>query len=417
MAKGDRVRYSWFAAAAVAAFIAVAPASADLAGRKASIDSHLGSVQTKIDAARAHAAALQAEIDSTTTRIRTLEARVGDVSTKLALLQNDLALRQRRLQQTNQLFQIQSRQLTVIKQEQKLAQERLRQRLIDIYESDQPTTLDVILGSRSIQDALDRTSYFSAIAGQDHQIVRQVSEARTGLQSQRRHTRLLRDRIRSEERLVAYRAAQEAQVRGDLLGAQGSLLNARDSTSHALAGTQAQVRDWQQEANSLAAANSQLEAQIAAAQAQQQAAAQAAQNAAQTSSSADTATPPTPTTSSGLIWPVSGPITSPFGLRWGSLHPGIDIGAGSGTPIHAAAAGQVLVASYDGGYGNLVVLDNGNTISTAYAHQSSIAVAVGQTVSQGQVIGSVGSTGFSTGPHLHFEVRINGVPVDPLGYL
>ena len=412
------MKLSWIAAAGVALFIVAAPASADLGGRKASIDAHLGSIQNKIDAARAHAAALQTEIASTTARIRGLEARVGDVSTKLASLQSDLALRQHRLEQTDQLFRIQTQQLGVVKQEQAVAQARLRQRLIDIYESDPPTTLDVIIGSNSVQDALDRTSYFSAIAAQDQQIVRQVSNARTNLQSQRRNTRRLRDRVRSEERLVAYRAAQEAQVRGDLLAAQGTLVNTRDSKSHALAGTQAQVRDWQQEASSLAAVNAQLEAQIAAAQAQQRAAAQAQQSTTSSPASPSPSTAPAPpSNATGLVWPVSGPITSPFGMRWGSLHPGIDIGVGYGTPIHAAAAGRVLVASYDGGYGNLVVLDNGNSISTAYAHQSSIAVTVGQSVSQGQVIGYVGSTGFSTGPHLHFEVRINGTPVDPLGYL
>jgi murein DD-endopeptidase MepM/ murein hydrolase activator NlpD len=104
-------------------------------------------------------------------------------------------------------------------------------------------------------------------------------------------------------------------------------------------------------------------------------------------------------------------------MRWGSLHPGIDIGAGMGTPIKAAASGRVIVAAYSGGYGNLVVIDHGNGLATAYAHQSRIAVSVGQEVSQGQVIGYVGSTGFSTGPHLHFEVRVNGSPADPMGYL
>lgn len=104
-------------------------------------------------------------------------------------------------------------------------------------------------------------------------------------------------------------------------------------------------------------------------------------------------------------------------MRWGSLHPGIDIGAAMGTPIRAAAAGTVIVAAYSGGYGNLVVIDHGNGLATAYAHQSQIAVSVGQQVAQGQLIGYVGSTGFSTGPHLHFEVRVNGSPVDPMGYL
>ena len=104
-------------------------------------------------------------------------------------------------------------------------------------------------------------------------------------------------------------------------------------------------------------------------------------------------------------------------MRWGSLHPGIDIGAGMGASIHAAAPGRVIVAGYSGGYGNLIVIDHGNGLATAYAHQSRLGVSVGQEVSQGQVIGYVGSTGFSTGPHLHFEVRVNGSPVDPMGYL
>ena len=108
------MKLSWIAAAGVALFIVAAPASADLGGRKASIDAHLGSIQNKIDAARAHAAALQTEIASTTARIRGLEARVGDVSTKLTSLQSDLALRQHRLEQTDQLFRIQTQQLGVV---------------------------------------------------------------------------------------------------------------------------------------------------------------------------------------------------------------------------------------------------------------------------------------------------------------
>jgi murein DD-endopeptidase MepM/ murein hydrolase activator NlpD len=104
-------------------------------------------------------------------------------------------------------------------------------------------------------------------------------------------------------------------------------------------------------------------------------------------------------------------------MRWGRMHEGIDLGAAYGTPIHAAAAGTVIYAGWMEGYGNLVIIDHGGGLATAYGHQSSIAVANGQSVSQGQVIGYVGSTGHSTGPHLHFEVRVNGAPVDPLGYL
>ena len=99
------------------------------------------------------------------------------------------------------------------------------------------------------------------------------------------------------------------------------------------------------------------------------------------------------------------------------MHEGIDIGVGYGTPIHAAAAGTVIYCGWEAGYGNLVVIDHGGNLATAYGHQCSIAVTCGQQVSQGDVIGYVGCTGHCSGPHLHFEVRVNGNPVDPLGYL
>ena len=126
-----------------------------------------------------------------------------------------------------------------------------------------------------------------------------------------------------------------------------------------------------------------------------------------------------------MQWPASGPITSPFGLRPdpfnGSirLHPGVDIGVGTGTTISAAATGKVIVVEtgYSGGYGNHVVIDHGGGIATLYGHLSQIFVSEGQEVRQGQAIGASGSTGYSTGPHLHFEVRVNGSPVDPLGWL
>ena len=120
---------------------------------------------------------------------------------------------------------------------------------------------------------------------------------------------------------------------------------------------------------------------------------------------------------SGLIWPVSGPVTSTFGWRWGRMHEGVDIAASAGTPIQAAAGGTVIYASWMGGFGNLVVVDHGGGLATAYAHMSSIGSSVGQAVGQGQTIGYIGCTGHCFGDHLHFEVRSGGSPVDPLGYL
>jgi murein DD-endopeptidase MepM/ murein hydrolase activator NlpD len=99
------------------------------------------------------------------------------------------------------------------------------------------------------------------------------------------------------------------------------------------------------------------------------------------------------------------------------MHTGIDISAGTGTSIRAASAGTVVSAGWRGGYGKCVVISHSGGLATLYAHQSEILVEVGQTVKRGEVIGKVGSTGYSTGPHLHFEVRANGSPVDPMGYL
>jgi murein DD-endopeptidase MepM/ murein hydrolase activator NlpD len=120
--------------------------------------------------------------------------------------------------------------------------------------------------------------------------------------------------------------------------------------------------------------------------------------------------------SAGLIWPLHGPVSSEFGPRWGGFHPGIDIALPTGTPIAAAKAGTVVFSGPNDGYGNFVVIDHGGGLATAYAHQSRIVVGEGDHVNQGQVIGFVGSTGFSTGPHLHFEVRVNGSPQNPRNY-
>ena len=121
--------------------------------------------------------------------------------------------------------------------------------------------------------------------------------------------------------------------------------------------------------------------------------------------------------SAGLIWPVSGPVTSGFGYRWGRLHAGIDISCGIGTPVHAAKAGTVIFSGQMSGYGNVEVVDHGGGFSTLYAHLSRLGASEGTQVGQGQVIAYSGNTGHSTGPHLHFETRVGGNPQNPRQYL
>ncbi len=122
-------------------------------------------------------------------------------------------------------------------------------------------------------------------------------------------------------------------------------------------------------------------------------------------------------TSTGCIWPAKGSVTSEFGMRWGRLHAGIDVAAPTGTPIWAAKAGTVIFVGQESGYGNTVIINNGGNLTTLYAHMSRFGVSEGQQVSQGQVIGAIGTTGDATGPHVHFETRYGGVPRNPRGCL
>lgn len=376
----------------------VAPIVVVLALAAPAAANHTGqaSLDERIAQARARESALTSQIGSLTTQIRDLEQQAGDVSTRLGSLERDLALHQRRLDGINQLLRLQDEQLRFLKTQYRTATTRLSDRLVQIYEDGQPSTVEIVLGARTLNDALDRLDYANSIANQDAQIVSEVAKGRTRVRAARARTGTLRRSVAASTRVVAYRTEQVRALRDQLLSRRRSLAGTRANSQQALEQTKANEREWVDEANALRAASASVSSTITS------------------QSSAPTSTPPS---SSGLIWPVSGPITSPFGMRWGSLHPGIDIGVGMGTPIHAAASGRVIVAAYSGGYGNLIVIDHGNGLATAYAHQSSMAAGVGEQVAQGQVIGYVGSTGFSTGPHLHFEVRVNGSPVDPMGYL
>jgi murein DD-endopeptidase MepM/ murein hydrolase activator NlpD len=374
--------------ALVAGLVLAAPASGDNSGK-------LSDVQARLDAARAKEARLTAQISDVTVRIRSLERRVGDVSQKLSILEQDLALHQRRLDRLNELFAFETERLTFLRRQYTRVVRQLNLRMIDIYEARDPTIVDVILESSSFQDALDQLHYLDAIARQDKRIASLVASARDDVHVARERTKKVRSRVHAETQVVAVRTQQQREVKNELVATSTSLAGKRSKQKSQLASTREQEKVLIAEADALAAQDARIRGQLAAAQA---------------------ATDSTPS-ASGLIWPVNGPVTSPFGYRWGRLHAGIDIGVPYGTPIHAAAAGTVVLAGWTGGYGNYTCIDHGGGLATCYAHQSSYAVSVGAQVSQGQVIGYVGSTGHSFGAHLHFEVRINGNPVDPLGYL
>jgi murein DD-endopeptidase MepM/ murein hydrolase activator NlpD len=383
------------AVAFVLLLVAATPALGDDATKKHHLDARISSLRGRVASHQKQEAQLRSEVAGYTTRIRTLEARVGDVSLRLGTLQADLALHQSRLDALNALFELQSQRFAFLRVQYQKAQAALDRRLVEIYESDQASPLDVFLGSRNLKEALDQIAYLTDIGVQDRRISNQVGYAKTQVRAARAKTKKLRATVRSETAVIDARANQAREVRNELVGARNDLVGTKQQKLTDLSQLSAQDRADVGEIDALQAASAALVNRIRAAQA--------------TTSSAPS--------SSGLIWPVSGPVTSPFGWRWGRLHEGIDIGVPYGTPIRAAASGTVIYCGWESGYGNLTVIDHGGALATAYAHQSSILVACGQQLTQGDVIGYVGSTGHSTGPHLHFEVRVNGIPVDPMGYL
>ncbi len=375
------------------------PALGDDIAQKHQVDSKIASLESRLASTRKSEAALLERIGGLSDRIGSLESQVGGVSQRLAALQQDLSLRRRRLADLTQLFALQTRRLDHLKQQYRLAVGRLNRRLVAIYEGNVPSTLDFVLGSTSIGDVLEKVDFVNLIGREDRQIAAEVKSAKLTMQGEHSQTRKLRLNVLGDERALAARAAQEQEARNALLGARNQLNQTKQQQQVVLSSLSGKDRVQAEEIAREQAVSNQLAAQIRAAQAG-------------TSQSA-TSTP----SSAGLIWPVSGPVTSPFGPRWGSFHPGIDIGVPTGTPIEAAAAGTVIYCGWEQGYGNFVVIDNGGNLATAYGHQSSIAVTCGEHVDQGQVIGYSGCTGTCYGPHLHFEVRINGSPVDPMGYL
>ena len=227
------------------------------------------------------------------------------------------------------------------------------------------------------------------------------------------------DKLASEEVALTAARDRERKRAADTQVAVAAVAQLKKSQEAAKAVLDQRIAALTAEADALAAEQTKLEDLIRQRQAALEAARRARAAAAARAGSALDRLPTggTGVSPSGFIWPVRGVLTSGYGPRWGRMHTGIDIAARSGTPIVAVKAGEVIYAGWLGGYGNTVLLDHGDGIATLYGHQSRIAVIEGQPLTQGEVVGYVGTTGHSTGNHLHFEVRVDTKPRNPRPYL
>jgi murein DD-endopeptidase MepM/ murein hydrolase activator NlpD len=341
---------------------------------------------------------LTTEVSSFTRKISTLQADITGLQTKQVRLEADLEAKRAELAQIQEDLRRERLRLARLKRRLAEARVELANRLVQIYKEDSPDVVTVVLEADGFADLLERTEFLQRTSAQDTRIIGRVREAKA-------ETKATADRLdRLEKRAEAVAKAIEAEV-VQVQEVKGQLVERRDSYASARAGKAELLANTR-------ASRAELEDHVDALEREQ-----AAVLARLRGPAANGLAGPIRQGSGSLIWPANGSISSPFGMRWGRLHAGIDMPLPEGTPLRAADSGSVAIAGWVGGYGNYVCIQHGGSLSTCYGHQSRIAVSVGQSVSQGQVIGYSGNTGNSTGPHLHFEVRVNGSPVDPLGYL
>lgn len=396
----SRLRRLALPALAVALAVATPAALADPASEQASVDTRIDRLEAQIEGAKQREHVLTTDIGAAGERIDVVAARTDELAVAVAGLEAELARHRDRLAELKEQHALETRMLEIAERQEQESGDRLEQRIVELYEVEPPDALEVFLTVSSLGDLVSQLEYSATIARRDREIADSVARARDEIEAARARTFAIKAEEAATTAALASRTLERRRALDELVARRDELRAAQADREALLAGIQVAREGAEDDLAELEVASEQLTARIRGAQAEGSAAGAVSG-----------------VSAGGLAWPVNGPITSGFGQRWGRLHAGIDIGVGFGTPIGAAAGGIVIHAGWLGGYGNLVVIDHGGGLSTAYGHQQAIYVRNGQQVGQGQVIGEVGSTGNSTGPHLHFEVRVGGSPVDPLGYL
>lgn len=346
------------------------------------LDSTIASIQGDINA-------LVDDIDSATTRTRRLQAEVDDLTARIATKQAEIDVTQAEYEHQKEL---------------------LAARIASSYKNGDLIYLELILESKNIEDLITRTTLVARVIKSNQDFAQMLEDTRVALEAAQ--ASLQQDRAAVDEKRAEAAAEEKRlkQLRADHQSKLDSQKNAQDSKAALVAENKANAERLRALARAEEAESAAIAAEL---------------NGGGSGVFAGVMTFPVP----GFEQVPTG--GSAFGYRihpilgYRRLHTGIDISGGAvgrsinGAPIVAAADGTVVYAGYRGGYGNCTIIDHGNGVTTLYAHQQtgSFRVSNGDRVTRGQAIGRVGSTGMSTGPHLHFEVRINGTPVDPMPYL
>jgi murein DD-endopeptidase MepM/ murein hydrolase activator NlpD len=365
-------------------------------GSSAPLNERIQKKRAAIDKVKRHEGVLTTTISRFNTRIEGLQGEIRNTEARLSRVQDDLDRKREQLVEVRDKLEQARDRLERLRRELATARKVLAKRLVEIYKSDAPDAVTVVLESDGFADLLDRAEFLDRISDQDREVTDTVRGLRDQAQTQTDRLASLEKQVREVATAILRQRDQIASVRTNLVNSRADLRGARNDRAVVLARVRGQRNDLEGDLASLEREQARVQAALSG----------AGQNFG-----------PIRQGSGRLIWPVNGPIVSPFGMRWGRLHAGVDIAVPSGTPVRAADSGRVVLMGWVGGYGNYTCVQHTASMSTCYAHQQSFATSNGASVSQGQVIGYTDCTGHCFGPHLHFEVRINGSPVDPMGYL
>ena len=362
------------------------------------LTNQLDSIQQQVNQQNAAKADAETVIGSVSEQLRQIEEQLrqatdelGTIKEQRVAVENDITLNERQLAEAQK--RLEGRESVFYK------------RVRDIYINGRLSYLDVVIGSKDFSDFANRLEVLKRIIDSDITLINEIKKERADIEAHKQKLEADRAKLVELEKAALAKQAEIEQKKAERNVVLQKAQNDRATAMQAI-----------EELNASSA-------QVSAMLKERQAARAAAAAAAAQSSGGQGASDNWVQGTGQLGWPVSGEITSPYGYRvhpiWGTTiyHSGIDIGVDEGTPVHAADGGVVVWSGWMGGYGYAVVIDHGNGLSTLYGHNSELAVDEGQSVAKGQVISYAGSTGNSTGPHVHFEVRVNGDPVDPMGYL
>ncbi len=374
-----------------------------LPGQSAPLSKRIQAKRAQVEKKKRKEGVLSTTIQRYNTRIGGLQGQIRGAQKRLTVVQSDLDDKRGELLRVRDELEIARDRLERARSELRASRGALADRLVELYKADEPDALTVVLEADGFTDLLERTEFLERISDQDREIVAKVRVLKARAEKSERLLADLEEKKQLAAAAILRRRDDIASTRDRLASAQGELRTERNGRRVVLAKVRSDRRSAQEDLASLEREQAKVRSAL--------------------SGAAPGAFVPRPGAgpirrgSGRLIWPVNGPITSPFGPRGGRLHAGLDISAPGGTPIRAADSGRVVLLGFTGGYGNYTCVQHTSSMSTCYAHQSGYATSSGASVRQGQVIGYVGNTGHSFGNHLHFEVRIGGSPMNPLGYL